>query len=139
MRFGDADVEVPLRKAFGELREPGAVGHRGRDTDDALVALGGGDQRVGERGREGRTRGLLLDPALIRMVRVGPDAVKRAAVVLGDVVAFALDGLDVQQHRTVDPARVRDDVDQRIDVVPVDGADVAEAHLFEDHRRLVLG
>ena len=86
VRFSDPDVEVALRKALGELCETGAVGHRGRDADDARVALGRGDQRVGERRGERRPGRFLLDLPFIGMVRVGADAVERAAVELGDVV-----------------------------------------------------
>ena len=61
MRLGDPDVEVAMRETLGELREARAVGHRRRDPDDARVALGGGDQRVGKRLRERWPRRFLLD------------------------------------------------------------------------------
>ena len=49
--LGDADVVVLLRDLLGELLEPGPPGHRGGDPDHALVALGLGDERVGEDAR----------------------------------------------------------------------------------------
>jgi len=53
------------------------------------------------------------------------DAVERAAVALGDVVALTFDRLHVQQHRTGDLPRVRDHVDERVEIVTVDRPDVA--------------
>src|SRR6185312_16000106 len=48
MLLGDADIEAPSREALGEFVEACAGGHRGGDRDDSLVALGLGDEALGE-------------------------------------------------------------------------------------------
>ena len=96
VRFGDADVEIARRERLGELGEAGAVGHRGGDADDALVARGGCDQRVGEGLRERRTAALLLEPPFVGRVHVRADAVERARIALGRLEALAFDGAHVQ-------------------------------------------
>ena len=65
MRFGDADVEIARRKRFGEFRQTRTIGHRRGDADDALVAGGHGDQRVGERLRKRRPAALLLEAPFV--------------------------------------------------------------------------
>jgi hypothetical protein len=44
MLLGDAHVEAALREPLREQVQPGAVGHRGGDGDDPVVALGLADQ-----------------------------------------------------------------------------------------------
>ena len=51
---------------------------------------------------------------------------------------LALGRLDVEEHRAADSAQVRNEIDEFVVVVAVDGADVAEAEFFEDHGRLRL-
>ncbi len=46
--LGDADVEDPLGEYAFQAIEPGALGHRGGNGDDFVVAPRRVDQRVGE-------------------------------------------------------------------------------------------
>ena len=114
VRLGDADVEVALGKAFTELGEAGTVGHRGGDADDPRIPFGERDHGVAEDVLELRTgaRAALLR-AVARLERVGADAVERARVALGRLVALALDRADVQQHGAIDVLRRLQRVHQR--------------------------
>ena len=131
MLLGDAHVEHPVGKTLAEDVEPGAVGHRGGDADDALVALRLPDQGVGEDLGVGRRVGgrLLLRPG--RHVELG-DAVVAVGAGLGGLVALALLGDRVDQHRPVRPrldgAQHRQDLAQ---VMPVDGPHIGEPQRLE--------
>jgi hypothetical protein len=54
---------------------------------------------------------------------------------LGELVAVALLGDDVEELRAFQVAQVLERRDQRIEVVAVDRADVVEAELLEDRAR----
>ena len=104
MLLGDAGVQEAIGELLGERNQTGAVGHRGGDRDDPRIVLGEPDGRLAENGGVGGRRpGLpLLDP--------GDGIERRGAVVLdrfvlGVLVALALLGDGVQQHRAVDLLR----------------------------------
>ncbi len=134
MLLGDADVEVALGEALLELDHARALAHRRRDADQALVLRRHVAQPLTEHLREGglgRRRGLLDAFGGVELAR----AVVRDRVGLGQLVAVALLGDDVQELRALAVAQVLERRDQRIEVVPVDRADVGEAELLEDGAR----
>ena len=53
----------------------------------------------------------------------------------GRLVAFALFGQDVEQHRLVLRLQKLEGLDEQRDIVPVDRAVIAQAELFEDDAR----
>jgi hypothetical protein len=54
--FGDADVKVTSWMRFGEMREAGSAGHRGRDRDELLIVLREFRERLANDFRIGRRR-----------------------------------------------------------------------------------
>ena len=99
--------------------------------DDAVVATGFVDQALGEHVGVGRGVGWRLG------LRAGDDVELADAVILvgagfGGFVALALFGDDVDEDRAaLGVADVVEDVDQVVDIVAVDGADVEEAEFLE--------
>ena len=82
---------------------------------------------------------LLLEPSFVGRIHVGADAVERARIALSRLETLAFRRAHVQEHGPRNTAGVRNNVAQAIVVVTVDGADVTEAHLLEDHRGLAFG
>jgi hypothetical protein len=127
--FCDAHVEVALRVLLLEAHQPGTLAHRGSDPDETLVGGRHVAQPVAEDLRVGRlARGGLLD-ADARVELAGP--VVQDRVGLGELVALALLGHDVQELRPVQLPDVLQRRDQRFEVVAVDRADVVEPELLE--------
>ncbi len=99
---------------------------------DLLVALRLGDQRLGEDARVARRArgGLGLHAGDDVELH---DAVIFVGAVLGRGVALALLGDDVDQHRpVVGVADILEHLDQRVDIMAVDRADIIEAELVEE-------
>ncbi len=134
--LGYADVEGTVGKALPEDVEPGAIRHRGRDRNDALVLLRLRDEAVGKHARIGRRIGLGLH------LRPGDDIELADAMVLvqgrlGGRVALALLGHHVDENRPLlGVPHVLQDRKQVIEVVAVDGTDVIETQLLEPHAPL---
>ena len=131
VRLGDADVVEPLRKALLEALEARALGHGRGDRDDALVPLREPDERVPEGVRVRHPFDDRLALAVAEVER--PGAVERLGPLLRRLVALALDGLDVHDDRAAGLDRLTDRLAHRLDVVPVDHAEVREAQLLEEH------
>ena len=132
--LGDADVEEALRVRGGEGRETGPVGHRGGDRDQALLAGGLAQQRLAEdrgvrwrrRSRDQRAGG--------RVERADPVVAGRVA--LGRRVALALLGDHVHEDRLPELlADVAEGLDEVLQVVAGDRADVPESELLEEQAR----
>ena len=121
---------------MANFAKPGAVGHRGGDADDALVARRDRDQRVGERLRERRARrsSSRVLPFSGR-IEFGPTPWNvRASLSAGSKPL----PLTVRTCSSTGPGILRAFEmmsTQRVVVVAVDRADVAEAHLLEDDGR----
>ena len=135
--LGDADVVDAVRVGGLERGQPDRVQHRGGDRDhvgaagadrDHLVrvqvgpaALGGGRRRRRSSG-DGRRGRDLVQAVLF--------------VLLGQRVAEALAGDRVHQHRLAVLGRAAQRLLHHLLVVAVDGADVLDAEILEQHLRL---
>ena len=133
--LGDADVEGPLGEALGEGVEPGGPGHRGGDGNDVAAAFGGGDEFGGEDRRPVGRRPAGTD-------RLAGARVDRAArvhlvglVVLGGLIAHALAGDGVHDHRATEVLRPPQCAFERLPIVAVDGTEVLDAEVGEQHLR----
>ena len=96
--LGNADVEGPLRKFFGEAIETCAIWHGCGDGDDLLVLSRLGDKAVGENPRVGRRFGLRLRLRACHHVELA-HAVVFVVGRFGRAVTFALLGDDMDQDR----------------------------------------
>ncbi|GJD98052.1 hypothetical protein OCOJLMKI_5291 [Methylobacterium iners] len=133
--LGDADVEGAGRVGTPEQVDAGAAGHGGCDRHHLGIGIRRLDQALAEHPRVGRGVGLGL----------GLDAgdhveLDHAVVAVGAgfrrCVALALLGDDVQQDRAlVGVPHVAQHRQQVVEVVPVDRADIVEAHLLEHRAR----
>ena len=119
--FADADVEKALRECFGKARKPHAVRHRRRNADEAFVPRPFRAKKFAQRGGEGVFGG---GEIFARAVVEGGRRLRR-----GVPLALLRDG--VQQHGLFQLSDVREHVDELVQVVPVDGADVLEAAAVE--------
>ena len=126
--LGDGHVEEPVRELPGKGGQAGAVRHGGGDGADAAVLRGAGDQRPAEHGGE------VVSPALFQKARLrvkGAHPVELVRVLLREGVALALHRLDVDHHRAPQLPGPGQHVDQPVQVVAVDGAQVGETHVLE--------
>ncbi len=127
--LGDADVVDAVREGVGELLQADGLEHRGGDRDDVLALVAEGDHLVAEDGGPVGAGGLDREAG----VGVdGADAVEAVGLVLeGGLVAAALLGEDVDDHRAAEPLGAGQRGLRRLDVVAVDRADVLEAEVLE--------
>ena len=112
-----------------EAVEAGAVGHGGGDGDHLVVEIGQLHHGVGEHfgiGAAAERRGLA------GFGIVGTKAVKLLLLLQGRLETLSLLGEHVQEHGAVLLLEIVEGLDQRADVVTVDGAEVLQAQLFED-------
>ena len=130
--LGDADVEGALGVRRREPVEADRVEHRRRDRDDVLALGTEGDHLLGEE--------VGPDPAL-RRADAGLD-VERADLVelvglvpLGRVVAEALAGMHVHDHRAAELLGLGERLLDGRAVVAVDRADVLQAEVLEEALR----
>ncbi len=135
--LGDAHVEDPVREGLRERGQAHRVEHRGGDADDVLALVAERHHLLGE------DRGPVLAGALDRQAGLRVDDADRVeavlVVVLGGVVAAALLGQAVHDHRAAEAARLGERGLQGGEVVAVDRADVLEAEVLEHAlRREVL-
>ena len=132
MLLGDADVEAAVGELLLELVEAGARRHRRGDRNHLVVPLRLGDQRLGEDAGIGRRARLGLG------LGAGDDVELLDAVIfvrrrLGRAVALALLGDDMDEHRPFGGvADILEYLDQPLDIVAVDRADIIEAELLEE-------
>ena len=131
LTLGNSHVKKAVGVSGGKVVQPRAVLHRGGDRADAPVLVGNGAEGPPEGIREGHAgfrcgaSGLLVE---------GTDAVEAVRVLLGGRVALALPGQHVQEDRAVHLLCLAQEVDQAIDVVSVNGADVFQTHVVEHIR-----
>ena len=128
--FGNAHVVIALGKALMESHHARALAHGGRDAHQAHVFFGHVTQPLAKHlgeggfgGRGGRHQahaGVELAGAMVGH-RVG----------FGLVVALAFFGDHMQKLRAVQVLDVLQRRNERLQVVPVDRADVVEAELLE--------
>ena len=136
--LGDADVVVALGKALLKLHQARTLAHGRRDAHQARVVRGHvaqplakdlGEALFGRLGGRHQAHGRVELAGAVVGHRVG----------LGQLVALALPGDHVQELRAGLGGHQAADVlqrgDQRVQVVPVDGADVVEAELLEQGGR----
>ena len=129
--LGDADVEEAVGEAPGEIGQPGAHGHGRGDGDDSVVALRQAFHGLAEHVRIfQRARGLQLAPGLA-FKRAG--AVPDVRLGLGEGVAPAFLGGDVDEDGLIGVFGDLERRKQRGQAVPVDRADVAQAELLEEN------
>ena len=134
MLLGNAHVMVALRKTLVELDHARAFAHGGGDGHQAFVLLGHvaqpaakdlGEGGLGRRGGLGQAHGGVELAGAVVGNRVG----------LGQLVALAFFGHHMQKLRAFEVLDVLQRRDQRVQVVPVDGADVVEAKIFKQGGR----
>ena len=130
--FGDADVEEALRPLLLKDVRARARRHRGRDRDEVPVLFGQRGEGVAEdlRPRRGTAR-LLAKLARDRIV--GRESVPLLLVLLGELEALPLLREHVNHARALHGAHEGQRVDELLQVVPVDGPEVAEPELLEQH------
>ena len=135
MLFGDGDVEIASREAFAEGDQVRAFLHGRGDADQSGVGLGHVAQPLAE------------DIGVLRLARAAAaglglqlgDGVVADGVGFGGGEALALLGDHMQELRALELAHVAQRGDQGRQVVPVDGADIVPAQLFEQHARCQHG
>jgi len=132
--LGDADVEELCRDFLGEVDEAGAARHGAGDTEHLGVGLGEADEGVAEDilqvGRGARGGGL----ALARGGIEGAEAVEFLRVGDGGFEAFAFFGEDVDEDRDVGVLGELEVLLEGVEVMAVDGAEVAQAKFLEEGR-----
>jgi len=134
MLFRDGDVEVAVGIFPAEAHQAGAFAHRRRDAQQLRFGGGHVAQPVAEDIGVGRLlRAALADQALLGIERA--HRVVTDLVALGQLVALALGGQDVEQLRTLEGLQRLQCAHERLDIVAVDRSGVVEAHLFEQGGR----
>ena len=132
--LGDADVEKALRELLGEGGEAGAVRHGRGHRHDPVILLGELFQGLPEDSGVGGGSPLPLVHLAGGRVE-GAHAVEQRGVRLGRRIPLPLLGQHVDQHRVVEALHVFQGLQQKRDVVAVDGAYVLEAERLEKHPR----
>ena len=127
--FGDADVEVAIRRGFGETDETGPLTHRRCHHHDARVLRRKLAQPLAEDLGVGGRRGFRRRQAKLRIE--GRDAVVLDRLRLGAGVALAFNGSYVQEFRTRTITHHAQFAQQCVHVVSVDGAAIREPQSVE--------
>ena len=134
MLLGDGGVEIARRVLLREPHQAGALAHRRRDAQQALIGRSHVAEPVAEHLRVGRLgRAVLLDDADQRIE--GRHSVVLDLVAFGAFVTLALGRDHVQQLRALEPLQHLQCLDHRRNVVSVDRAAVVEAHFLEQRGR----
>ena len=129
MLFGDAHIEIAFGDFLFEDAQTGTARHGSSDGDDFLVFLGEVGDAAGEDLRVGR---FVAGGGFAGFAVVFPEAVEFAGIVEGRGVAAAFFGDDVQDHRLFLRLEELKGLNEQRDVVPVDGAVVADAEFVEE-------
>ncbi len=128
--LGDADIVIALGEAHGEVHHARSFAHGGGDADHPVVAFGRLAQPVAE--RAGERAGAFRGRGGFDLVGVEPaDAVEAHRVGLGGGVAATLLGDHMQQARAGLFGQVAKHLDQGVEVMAIDRADIAKAELLE--------
>src|SRR6187402_609613 len=129
--FRYADIEVTLRVQGAEEIQSRTVGHGCSDGND-LVIRGG---ELGKGLREDLGVGFLSGSGSFTGLRiVGPEAVKLLLLIERGLEATALLRDRMQDNGLILLLEKFEGVDQKREVVAVDGAVVAQTKLFKEHR-----
>ncbi|MCW0449647.1 hypothetical protein NB706_002481 [Xanthomonas sacchari] len=132
--LGDGHVEIALRVFLAETHQARALAHRRGDRQQRRLGRGHVADPVAEHVGVGRRLGARLGhQTLARIERA--HGVVADLVALGQFVALALGGDDVQQLRTLEGLERLQRAEQRRQVVAVDRAGVVEAHFLEQRGR----
>ena len=130
--LGDADIEVFVGMRLGKMHEAGAGRHGSGDRADFVIRLGEFRERLAE---EFAVRGRGCGRGLARLGLEFSEAVKFVGLLQRGRVAFAFRGEDVQEHGLVLRFQELESAFEQRDIVPVDGAVVAQAEFLEDDAR----
>jgi hypothetical protein len=126
--LGDADVVDAVGEALRERLQARRAQHRRRDRDDVVATLSGRDECVGE--SVGPGDGIRGAQRLARRRVDLADGVELIGlVVAGGLVAAALLGDDVHDHRGTVVLRQLQRLLQRDEVVPVDRTEVLDVEV----------
>jgi hypothetical protein len=130
MLLGDADVEEAVGQLLGELPQARALAHGRGDGQDLRFAPGDLDHGLAEGARIGRAPVLAERLAGEDLER--PRAVELLRVEAGRRIAPAFLGHALDEDGPLKGLGRFEGLDERLDVVAVDRADVADAELLED-------
>jgi len=132
MLLGNAHIKKTLGEEFRKLMQTGSLRHCSGNRDNRGVFCGQFHEALAEDlGVGGCAAGVLNAVAGVDFEAAASVEIDR--VLLGGRVALAFFGGHVQQHRLLQRLDVVKDVDQVIEVVTVDGAEVGEAEGLEQH------
>ena len=133
--LGDTHIEKAVRKLGRKGQQAGAAGHGRGDRHHPLVGPGQPAEGVAEHPGVGQAAADALHRRAGGHVK-GPDPVELAGVGLGRLVALALGGDHVHQHRAVRiVAHVFQGGDQVVQFVAGNRADILELERLEEHAR----
>ena len=130
MLFGYTDIPETLRKSLHEQLHSGTARHRGGHPDDLFVILRQITELFTENLRSALGAALFQDLATLFVERTY--AVPVLVIPLGDLVTFTFDGLGVYYHRFMHLFCDLESLYELLYVMPVDGSDILEPHLFEE-------
>ncbi len=134
MLLGDGHVEITLRVFAAEAHQPRALAHGRGYRQQAGIGGGHVAQPVAEHIGIGQLPGSGLAHQPLQRIERG-DRVIADLVALGQSVALALGGDDVQQLWALEGLQGLERADQGGHVVAVDRAGVMEAHFLEQSGR----
>ena len=127
MLLSDADVEETSGVALLESGQPGRFGHGGGNSDDTIIQIGEGNERVGEGGGKRFGHRLVVVHGRTQLVIVHLQLVGSRRF-----VPTTLFGENVHDDRSVPQGCVTQSGFDRFNVVTVDGPDVAHAQILEE-------
>ena len=131
--LSNANVVIAAGKALMELHHPRAFAHRRRNADQAAIVRRHVAQPIAKHLGEGLGRRLgRLDDANRRIELGG--AVVGHRIGLGQFVAVAFFGDDMQELRAFQAFDVLQRRNQRIQIMAINRADVVEAELLKQRR-----
>ena len=133
MTFGNADIEGAFRHLVHHDVHGAACRHGGCHTHNLGILTGQLQQRLAKDVLETRRYvGGVLDYTLSRLGIKPAWGVPDGDILLGRGVAVAFLGVQVQQFGTAHAFQLAQDAYQFLDVVTVEGTEVADVHAFED-------
>ena len=128
------DIEKAIRKGLGERASSGATRHCAGDRHDLRILLRQIDEPLTERGSVGRIRDRSLT-----LLAGGRIVTRRERMPLLDVLSSRKSlpflGDAVNQTRAAQVPHGSERVHQHIDVVAIDGTEIAKPQLLEKHSR----
>ena len=134
MLFGDGDIKIALGETPGKFDQSRTLTHGWGDAHDARVLRGGITQPLTKDLRIGGSAGLLFEDSACGGIE-GTRAVPLDGIGFSRRIALALGGHHMQKLRAGQLADVLQSADQTAQIVTVYGAQIVEAHLFEQRAR----